>query len=276
MLWVCGCALGAGFLLFAAPSFLILGPWQIRFPRLAMTLWWSAMATGCALALTAVIASISIGLAASPALTQAQQLILTMISWLSLGAVGVVIALVSYSAEPLITSHRKTVRRIAPVAKSREDRGPFILVRFASSEAVAFAVPGRPPEIMVSTALEEALTTVQLRAVIAHEYAHLRHKHGWAVRIAEINAACLPRFCSAGPDLRRATLLLIELIADDAAAKQAGAANLGNALVRLSRLTGDASMELRAERMTLRRWPTRFHRTVPEALRVGAVEGLSR
>lgn len=268
MLWVCGCVLGAGFLLFATPSVLALSPWQIRFPRLAMTLWWSAVGTGCALALGSVIAIVAIGLEASPALTPAQQLIFTLISWLSLAIVGAVAALVSDSTEPLISSHRDTVRRIVPVAKSREDRGQFILVRFESSEVLAFAVPGRPDEIMISTALEEALTTVQLRAVIAHEYVHLRYRHGWAVRIAEINAACLPQFLSAGPELRRATKLLIELIADDAAAKQVGAANLGNALVRLSHLTGDTSMELRAERMTLRRWPTRFHRTVPEPVRV--------
>ena len=155
------------------------------------------------------------------------------------------------------------------MAKSREDRGQFILVRFESSEVLAFAVPGRPDEIMISTASEEALTTVQLRAVIAHQCAHLRYRHGWAVRIAEINAACLPQFLSAGPELRRATKLLIELIADDAAAKQVGAAKSWTTLlVRHSHLTGDTSMELRTERMTLRRWPTRFHRTVPEPVRV--------
>ena len=67
---------------------LALSPWQIRFPRLAMTLWWSAVGTGCALALGSVIAIVAIGLEASPALTPAQQLIFTLISWLSLAIVA--------------------------------------------------------------------------------------------------------------------------------------------------------------------------------------------
>ncbi|MDN5833231.1 MAG: M56 family metallopeptidase [Brevibacterium sp.] len=226
------------------------------------------MAIGCVLALSAIIVSVAISLGASEALTRPQRVVFTIVSWSSLGAIGALIAWVSVSVEPVANAHRKTVKRFAHTVVSREDRGPFIFARFASNEPVAFAVPGRSPEIMVSTALESVLTTAQLRAVVAHEYAHLRYRHGWILRAAEVNASCLPRSSSAGQELRRATLMLIELIADDVAAKQAGAANLGNALVRLSRLTGDASMELRAERMMLRRWPTRFHRSLPEPVRV--------
>ncbi|SJM63624.1 Peptidase M48, Ste24p precursor [Gulosibacter sp. 10] len=209
-----------------------------------------------------------VGLLASRAGSWSEAIFLTMLPWFSLGAVGAVIALIAVSAEPLGESHRRAAQTVAPIAISREDRGAFTLVRFGSDEPTACAIPGRSPEILISTALEEALTTAQLRAVVAHEYAHLRHRHGWAVRAAEINALCLPRALPAGRRLRKATLLLIELIADDIAAKQAGPANLANALVRIGRITADPTLDLRAERMTLRRWPVASRRRVPEPVRI--------
>jgi Zn-dependent protease with chaperone function len=115
--------------------------------------------------------------------------------------------------------------------------------------------------------MEETLTVSQLQAVLAHEYAHLRQWHGWAVRIAQINALCLPRVLP-GRALQRATVLLIELAADDAAARQAGAAHLANALTVLANTTGDESMHLRAVRLTARRWPSAGRRRLPQAIRI--------
>ncbi|MGO2684385.1 MAG: hypothetical protein ACTIAA_09190, partial [Microbacterium sp.] len=65
----------------------------------------------------------------------------------------------------------------------------------------------------------------------------------------------------------RATLLLVELMADDAAARQAGAAHLANALSQMAEAGDDVGMALRAERLTLRRWPRRERRRLPEPIR---------
>lgn len=267
MVPVLGCITGAVLLLVLAPWVLTMGRWQVRFPRTALTLWFSAFFAGCALMLGAVIAAILVSIGAARVPTAAEAISVTMAAWLSLGAVGAVLAFVSVSAEPLTASQRESVRRLAPVAVARERRPGFTLVWFDSEEPVACAVPGRSAEILVSTGLRRTLTGPQLRAVVAHEYAHLRYRHGWAVRIAEVNALCLPRRVQAGRGLKRATLLLVELMADDAAARQAGAAHLANALSQMAEAGEDVGMALRAERLTLRRWPRGDRRRLPEPIR---------
>lgn len=268
MLPVLICASAAVALLIVAPRALTLGRWQVRYPRTALTLWFTAFFVGCALAAGSVIAAILAGVNASRMPTEAEAIAVTVASWMGLGAVGAVLAFVAVSAEPLAIARRESVWRLAPVAISRQERHGFTLVWFESDEPVACAVPGRSPEILISTRLRTLLSPPQLQAVVAHEYAHLRHRHGWAVRIAEINALCLPRVLQAGRGLRRATLLLIELMADDAAARQAGAAHLANALSRMGAVTNDPGLELRAERLTMRRWPTSTRRRLPEAIRI--------
>ncbi|MGO2361589.1 MAG: M56 family metallopeptidase, partial [Brachybacterium tyrofermentans] len=207
---------------------------------------------GCAVAsaVTALMCCVEVGEVHGTV----EGLLLTIAGWLSLGVLAAVIALVSATAEPLADSWREAVGRFAPVAVSREHSDGVTLVWFGSDEPVACAVPSGEPEIFLSTALKEMLSGPQLRAVIEHERAHLRQHHGWAVRIAEINALCLPKRFPAGRALKRATLLLIELIADDAAARRAGAVHLANALATMGRTTADPGLELRADRLTLRRW----------------------
>lgn len=246
----------AGLILLLAPLVLTAGRWQVRRPRTALTLWFCAFFAGIGFAVasatTALLCCVEVGKAHSPT----EGVLVTIVGWLSLGVLGAVIAFVSASAEPLVDSWRESVGRFAPVAVSREESDGFTLVWFESEELGACAVPFGEPEIFLSTALKDLLSRPQLRAVIEHERTHLRQHHGWAVRIAEINAICVPRRFPAGRALKRATLLLIELIADDAAARRAGAVHLANALAIMGHATGDQGLELRAERLTLRRWRT--------------------
>lgn len=259
-------ASGVFFLL--APIVLSARPWQVRRPRLALTLWWGSVVGGHVCAGAAIAAITLLAVDAPYSGTPPDALAVTVVSWLGLGALGVVIGLVWGTAEPVVAQYQDVVNEISLQSRFREARGPFSLVRLSSKDPVAFAVAGPRPEIIISSALEEALSTAELRAVLAHEYAHLRYRHNWLVRCAQVNAACLPTCLPAGPRLRDATVLLVELIADDTAAKQAGAANLANALRRLSLLTGDVSLDLRAERMTLRTWPLSDHRRLPAPVRV--------
>jgi Zn-dependent protease with chaperone function len=251
----------AGAILVLSPLVLTAGRWQVRHPRTALTLWFSAFLTGTGFAAASVITALTSSVIARDASNSVESFALTAAGWGSLGVVGALIAFVSASAEPLTQSWRESVGRFAPVAIAREGRGVYTLVWFCSDDPIACAVPSRSPEILVSTGLRELLSPPQLAAVLAHEHAHLRQRHGWAVRIAEINALCLPRSLRAGRALKRATLLLIELIADDTAAKHAGAVHLANALATMGRTTADPGLELRADRLTLRKWPsTRHHR----------------
>jgi Zn-dependent protease with chaperone function len=262
------CVISALALFIGAPFVLTLGRWQIHLPRLAMFAWFSAFTAGCVLVLAALVATILAAQVESSGLGAAEASVLTVGAWLSLGAIGAVLAFISASSEPLAQSYHEAVRSIAAVAVSRQLYEDFTLVRVDTVEPFAVALPGKQPEIFISTGLEQLLTSAQLVAVLAHEHAHLRLHHGRAVRIAEVNALCLPRFLQAGAGLKRATMLLIELIADDAAARQAGAANLANALARMADASGDATLTLRAERLALRRWPTADRRQVPIAMNI--------
>lgn len=257
-------------LLVCAPVVLTAGGWQIRRPGLALGLWLTACGAGVLLVVGAAL------LAAFQAATLAPEagyagVPVTIAAWLVLTALGGLVAYVAASAEPLKVSHDRSRGALAPVATSREDCGAFDLVRFSSPTPRAHAVPGRRAEVWVSSALEEMLTLAQLRAVLAHELAHLRYRHGAAMRIADLNAACLPRWLSAGRAMRRSTRLAIELVADDYAARVAGGAHLATALDRLSDRTDDPSLALRAARLTTRR--TRRTR-LPEHLRVGSLVGV--
>jgi Zn-dependent protease with chaperone function len=254
-------------LLLIAPAVLTVGRWQVRFPRIALTLWFTAFFAGGAL----VASSVAVALLAAVRAEHGQggeAVIVTVVAWLSLAAIGAVIAIVAAASEPLVSSHREELGTLTPLVFAREQRKDFVLARFEGALPVACAVRRPERTILLSSGMEEALTPAQLQAVLAHERAHLRGGHDWAIRIAEINAACLPARLPAGTALRRATSLLIELVADDAAARQTGAVNLANALARLAELTEDTGMTLRAERLTLRRWPSTNRLRVPEAVRV--------
>lgn len=255
-------------LLLLAPVALTTGQWQVRRPKLALAGWFGSFFIG-ALCAGAMVVSLVVAAVTTTASTSLTKAVATAVfSWLALAVAGAIIALVFAFTEPLNASQRATLRKMAPTAVSREKRDEFTFVRFEVAEPFACAVPGRLPQILVSTGLEDLLSAPQLQAVLAHEYAHLRHRHGWVVRIAELNALCLPRFFSAGHRLKQATLLLVELAADDTAAKQAGAVNLANALWHMSQETGDAGMLLRAQRLTLRRWPLAARCQVPDAIRI--------
>lgn len=263
--WVLACFAGALAVALLAPLLLTVGRKQLLHPRTALTAWFGAFFTGITLTLTGLIVSAIVSLSPPVQVGSVESLLLHGIAWLGLGVFGALAAYVATSAEPLVEHQRAAVHALAPVARSREARSGFTLVRFTSSDPVAFAVPGRHPEIFVSSALEELLSKPQVDAVLAHEYAHLRHRHGWALCIAQVNAVVLVRL-RAGQALLRATNLLVELAADDVAARQAGAANLGNALSILATHQSDPGMMVRAERLTNKRWPRASRRRLPKAI----------
>lgn len=255
-------------LMVAAPRILSHGTWAVHRPALALAMWFAAFFTACALFISAIATLVWLGIDRTTMTSNTEAPVFTIASWGTLGLVGGLIALVAQANEPLQQARDHERRQLAAAALDVEPRDGFTLVKVASDEAFACAVPGQRAQIMYSTALDELLTPPQLQAVIAHEYAHLRSFHPQLMRIATIAAKMLPRWVPAGREFRRATGLLIELMADDTAGKQAGAANLANALVQMSKATSDRSSEARAMRLTLREWPVGRRRRLPEQIRL--------
>ncbi|MFD0903518.1 M56 family metallopeptidase [Actinomadura sediminis] len=97
---------------------------------------------------------------------------------------------------------------------------------------VAYCLPSRRRPIVLSTGAQRRLSTRQLAAVLEHERAHLRQRHHLVLLLLDAGHALLPW----SPTVRRARSrvpLLLEMAADDAAARTAGHRTLADALRRV-------------------------------------------
>jgi Zn-dependent protease with chaperone function len=99
------------------------------------------------------------------------------------------------------------VRGVGYVRRStwRSSRAPANVVVVQSSVVEAVAVPGDPSRIVVSTALLDLLGEEECEAMLAHERAHLDHRHHRFLVLAGAAAAVVPligpltarvRFCT--------------------------------------------------------------------------------
>jgi Zn-dependent protease with chaperone function len=99
----------------------------------------------------------------------------------------------------------------------------------------AYCLPGRPGPVVLSSATLHRLEPGQLAAVLAHERAHQAGRHHWLVLLAQalrVGFPWLPAARLAGKAVAR----LVELVADDAAARAHGRRQVAAALAAL----GDA------------------------------------
>ena len=85
----------------------------------------------------------------------------------------------------------RSVRDAYRVAAALPDTGSDLSV-IDSGDPHAFAVPGRPGRIVVTTGLLRTLDAGQRRALLAHEQAHLQHRHYLHQCLARLTAAVNP------------------------------------------------------------------------------------
>lgn len=116
---------------------------------------------------------------------------------------------------------------------ARTDVLPGVLV-LEHAEPYAFCIGGKGHRVVVTSALLTTLAPDELRAVLAHEEAHLRQRHYVALLVCRTLFGTLspafPAFKAAMPLVG----LYVELSADDAARREVGARPLRAALVRLA------------------------------------------
>jgi len=100
-------------------------------------------------------------------------------------------------------------------------------------ERAAYCVAGRPHAIVVTSAAVAALDDRHLGAVLAHERAHLAGRHHLLLAVTRGLATILPRidlFTTGAAEVAR----LLEMCADDAAARSHGSRTVLAALLALS------------------------------------------
>jgi hypothetical protein len=86
------------------------------------------------------------------------------------------------------------------------------------TEPVAFAVPGNPARVVVSTGMLAVLDENEQKVLFAHEWSHLRHHHHRFLHISEAAAAAVPFLRPLSEQVRFAT----ERWADEDAATEVG------------------------------------------------------
>jgi hypothetical protein len=95
-------------------------------------------------------------------------------------------------------------------------RGELAVLRDARPDA--YALPGRPGRIVVTTGMLRALEPAEREALFSHERSHLRGRHHLFLAAAELAALCHPALRA----LREPLGYALERVADEAAAEAVG------------------------------------------------------
>lgn len=241
-----------------SPRMLVGRAWTARWPRLALATWCFTLLTGvlCVLVSLALVLRLESRYADLPRRTSlggslAVRAILTSVEGCVLTAlVGGLIGVCAWRALPLVRHHVETRRllrgpgRQLPVGMC--DGVP--VVELECREPMARSVAGRRPTILISSGLRRILDADEVDAVIAHERAHLSQHHAAIALLAALQRSCAPALpCSRA--FERSVLVLLELAADDAAARQHGTSVTASAIEKVARAESDVAAHLRSCRL---------------------------
>jgi Zn-dependent protease with chaperone function len=153
---------------------------------------------------------------------------------LGLTLAGTVVARIALTAA---TQYRATWRHALQHAQTARLVGrpdPILgAVLVEHSDPVAYCVAGRHPTVILSTGAVDALDAAQLQAVLAHERAHLADRHHRLLALARVGRLVLP-FLPLMRDVDTQVARLVEMHADDAAARTSDPRSLATALVVLA------------------------------------------
>lgn len=134
---------------------------------------------------------------------------------IGLGA-AVALLVVAVRVHRAVRAERSTRRALRRLCAGQPADTELIVA--ASEVPQAFAIPGRPGRILVTSAMLSALAPAERRVLLAHERAHLTHRHGVLVTAVSLAAAADPLLTP----VRRAVAFLVERWADEQAAATVG------------------------------------------------------
>jgi hypothetical protein len=217
------------------PGVLTAAGWTDRAPAATVVLWQAVTLSGVLAALGVVLAApeelVRVAGSGRPVATAA------LIVALAVAALIVIRLLVSLAGVSRRSRARRARHRtlvdLLDRAEQRREISLDGLRVLDGAVPFAYCVPGRSPRVVVSGGTLEVLDRGQVDAVLAHEQAHLRHRHEVVMESFTAFYRAVPR------PLRRRTPqdavhLLLEMVADDAARKRCGPEPLRGALERLT------------------------------------------
>ncbi|WP_371786514.1 M56 family metallopeptidase [Streptosporangium subroseum] len=225
------------------PRLLSQEEWAERAPRLAIAVWLAACASVVASAIFSALAVaipatvIGHGLAgifeACADVLSDGAALTSPLTRAALAGAALIAARVTYCGAAIVVRARWERRRHADMLNllGRHD-GELDAVVLDHDEAAAYCLPGREGKAVITTAALRSLAPEQVAAVLAHEQAHLRGRHHLVLAAAETFCRAFPRlslFALARGEVAR----LIELLADDVAARHHPRIHIAAALVWL-------------------------------------------
>ncbi|MEU9114841.1 M48 family metalloprotease [Streptomyces sp. NPDC048483] len=161
----------------------------------------------------------------------------TASDFLVLPAATAAVGALSISAWTLTRSALRQIRALRTAhrqADSRRTAGDLCVID--SPYPDAYALPGRPSRIVVTTAMIRSLDPAEREALFAHERAHNAGRHHYFLATAELAAQCHPGLRPA----RAAIRLAAERAADEAAAAAVGDRRLAARAIARAALATDA------------------------------------
>ena len=217
--------------------------WPSRSPATALALW-QGIALGGALAMIGAL--LAFGAAPAGSLTAAARLLLPAFlagpipepfGVVHLAALTLAVGLAVHLALNVVTTavraeraRRRLHRMVDLLADPADDpSGARVL---SHPIPLAYCVPGIRTATVITAGLVDLLDADELRAVIAHERAHLDQFHHLVLLAFRAWHGALPWFPIANR-AERAVALLTEMLADDRARTEVGADALRGALVRV-------------------------------------------
>jgi Zn-dependent protease with chaperone function len=213
--------------------------WPDRTPAAAVVLWQ-------AITLGAVLSALGVVLAAPEELVRAAgsgKPVALAALIVALAVAGVIVirllvslAGVSYRSRARRARHR-TLVDLLDRAEQRAELSSDMIRVLDGPVPFAYCVPGRSPRVVLSGGTLEVLDRAQVDAVLAHESAHLRHRHDVVTESFTAVYQAVPRPLRSRVPLD-AVHVLLEMVADDAARRRSGAGPLRAALERLSDADG--------------------------------------
>ncbi|AKL69453.1 M56 family metallopeptidase [Streptomyces sp. Mg1] len=174
-----------------------------------------AGASTCALALLVVPGATHV-----PAVAAVGHLLVPLAS----GAPDAVVAVAAVAAALLVCCTTLLVRgagrrqRRLRRARALAARSDGELVVLADNHPDAYALPGRPGRIVVTTGMIRALSAPEREALLAHERAHLKDRHHLFTAVVDLAGLCHPGLRA----LREPLAYAVERSADESAAAAVG------------------------------------------------------